>query len=588
MRMRILFVGIFLLGILILRAQEGKTSWCISLRDLVRPDVITSRAILSYYREPWTEWLQSFIAKRFQGSELADLKAVYKITSSNFVFIDGRFKPKPSVEAVIKEFYTDLPNRDQLERLIKELESLKQDLFMQFPSGIAPDAVTVCPSQDPEKPFFVSGEPLEKYQENAVVQWATRQKKVYEQLAEKGAELDSLFTVSFVRLLKKKNPYPGFSWVYLADNGTAIVNFLKNDEIYRFSAYRVMKEVLPRYEKLADSSQVTVVFSEKLKPGSHGSSVVTIQKRLIQEGYLDGSPTGILDERTKEALIDFQRAHFVTPDGTVGAKTVEKMNIPYGQKADWIRISLEGLVETPIGLYENFIWINIPTFSLEYYENGRLVSRHRVIVGRADGREMKIRGKVVKWNNTLPLISEIKAVVLNPRWYVPERIRIELEREAANDEFYFQKRGFRMLDSTYSWGEPRLYQLPGGKNPLGKVKFLFDNPYGFYLHDTPEQHLFKRASRTISHGCVRVEKALDLAREIIQKDNPRRAEQIENYLKRPDQTYITLERPIPIIITYLPVSVGEEGILEFGGDPYGWEKINGLKGFFYVKGDQGV
>lgn len=144
-----------------------------------------------------------------------------------------------------------------------------------------------------------------------------------------------------------------------------------------------------------------------------------------------------------------------------------------------------------------------------------------------------------------------------------------------------------MLDSTYSWGEPRLYQLPGGKNPLGKVKFLFDNPYGFYLHDTPEQHLFKRASRTISHGCVRVEKALDLAREIIQKDNPKRAEQIDNYLKRPDQTYITLERPIPIIITYLPVSAGEEG-LEFGGDPYGWEKINGFKGFFYVKGDQGV
>jgi murein L,D-transpeptidase YcbB/YkuD len=157
-----------------------------------------------------------------------------------------------------------------------------------------------------------------------------------------------------------------------------------------------------------------------------------------------------------------------------------------------------------------------------------------------------------------------------------------------NDEFYFQKRGFRALDSTYSWGEPRLYQLPGGKNPLGKAKFLFDNPYGFYLHDTPEQHLFKRASRAISHGCIRVERALDLAREILTKENPKRAEQIESYLKKPDQTYITLENPVPIVITYFPVSAGEDGLLEFGGDPYGWEDTNGFKGFFYVKNDQGM
>lgn len=588
MKRVISLITIFVFAFPFMDHGTTNASWCVYLRDLTRSDVVTARAILSYYRQPWTDWLQEFISKKFSGSELADMKTAYKITSANFIFVDSHFRPKPSMTAIIREFHSDMPNRDQLERLIRELEHEREELFMQFPSGVDPDTVTVCPSQDPERAFYVSGQAIERDKENAVIQWADRQKRVYESLAEKGAALDSLFISSFLSFLKKKTPYPGFSWVYLADNETAMVNFLKRNELDLFPPYKALKEALPKYEKLTNVSQVEVKFSEKLRPGSHGSTVVTVQKRLIQEGYLNGSPTGTLDESTREALVKFQKAHFVTPDGTVGAKTVEKMNISYSQKADWIRISLEGLAEAPIRFYDDVIWINIPTFSLEYYENGKLTSRHKVIVGRADGKEMKIKGKIVRWNNTLPLISEIKSVVINPRWYVPERIRMELEREAANDEFYFQKRGFRTLDSSYSWGEPRLYQLPGGRNPLGKVKFLFDNPYGFYLHDTPEQHLFKRASRTISHGCVRVERALDLARAIIQKDNPKRAEQIENYLKKPDQTYITLERPVPVVITYLPVSIDESGALEFGGDPYGWAETNGFKGFFYVKGDYGI
>jgi len=338
-----------------------------------------------------------------------------------------------------------------------------------------------------------------------------------------------------------------------------------------------LKDAVSKYEDLAKSSQIIVSIPEKLKPGSHGQAVTTVQKRLIQEGYMKGTATGVLDEKTRTALMDFQRTHFVTPDGTVGPKTVEKMNIPYEEKLKWIRVTLEGIEEAPFRLYNQFIWVNIPTFSLEYYADGKLISRHKVIVGRGDGKEIKIRGKIVRWNNTLPLVSEIKSVVINPRWYVPDRIRVELKEKAGDDEFFFQKQGFVMLEPA------RLYQLPGGKNPLGKVKFLFDNPYGFFLHDTPEQHLFKRASRTISHGCVRVEKALDLAKEILERDNPKKAARIDTYLKKSDQTYITLEHPIPIVITYFPVSVSEDGLLEFGGDPYGWADQIGFKGFFYVK-----
>jgi len=584
--MKKIFLAIAILLFLapgVVHSEDLDANWCLTLRDFTKPDVITARAIISFYSEPWSEWLRHFISGRFKGTEANDLRVVYKANSANLVFVDKHFKPKASMKAVMKEFSGNMPNEEELKRLLQELEEARQNLFNQFPAGVDLDAAMVCPSRDPEKKFFISGVPLEKEQENAVIRWAKLQKKAYERLAEKGLEVDSIFTASFISLLKSKTSSPGFSWISFADNETAIVGFLKSDALQHLKAYKILKNAENKYDDLAKSSQVIVSIPEKLKPGSHGHAVTTVQKRLIQEGYMEGTPTGVLDEKTKMALMDFQRTHFVTPDGTVGRKTVEKMNIPYEEKLKWIRVTLKGIEEAPFMLYSQFIWVNIPTFSLEYYVDGKLISRHKVIVGRSDGKEIKIRGKIVRWNNTLPLASEIKSVVINPRWYVPERIRIELEKEAINDEFYFQKRGFRTLESTYSWGEPRLYQLPGGKNPLGKVKFLFDNPYGFFLHDTPEQYLFKRASRTISHGCVRVEKALDLAKEILERDNPKKAAQIDTYLKRSDQTYITLERPIPIVITYFPASVSEDGLLEFGGDPYGWAEQIGFKGFFYVK-----
>jgi hypothetical protein len=579
------------LGIGLANSEEGDANWCLTLRDFTKPNLVTARAIVSFYREPWSEWLRNFIANRFKGTEANDLRVVYKATSANLVFVDNHFKPKASMKAVMKEFSGNIPNEEELKRLLQELEEARQSVGQThrsaptfFISGVDPDAVMVCPSREPDKNFFISGVPLEKDQENAVIHWAKLQKKAYERLAEKGLEVDSTFTASFISLLKSKTPYPGFSWISFADNETAIVGFLKSDILQHLQAYKVLKDAVSKYEDLAKSSQIIVcrgrpmcLPAEKLKPGSHEQAVTTVQKRLIQEGYMEGTATGVLDEKTRTALMDFQRIHFVTPDGTVGPKTVEKMNIPYEEKLKWIRVTLEGIEEAPFRLYNQFIWVNIPTFSLEYYADGKLISRHKVIVGRSDGKEIKIRGKIVRWNNTLPLVSEIKSVVINPRWYVPDRIRVELKEKAGDDEFFFQKQGFVMLESA------RLYQLPGGKNPLGKVKFLFDNPYGFFLHDTPEQHLFKRASRTISHGCVRVEKALDLAKEILERDNPKKAAQIDTYLKKSDQTYITLEHPIPIVITYFPVSVSEEGLLEFGGDPYGWADQIGFKGFFYVK-----
>ena len=155
---------------------------------------------------------------------------------------------------------------------------------------------------------------------------------------------------------------------------------------------------------------------------------------------------------------------------------------------------------------------------LEYYKDGQFQEAHRIVVGKASGKKVKFRGKMVGENQTPTLTSSIEQIILNPRWYVSDRIRLELDTEAKSDPEWFTKHGYVSMNSQYPWGAPRLFQSPGPKNALGRVKFEFPNPYAVYLHDTPLKHLFARSRRDFSHGCIRVDKALELAETLLRDD----------------------------------------------------------------------
>jgi L,D-transpeptidase YcbB len=190
-------------------------------------------------------------------------------------------------------------------------------------------------------------------------------------------------------------------------------------------------------------------------------------------------------------------------------------------------------------------------------------------VGKASGRKIKLNGRIVGENQTPPLSSTVQQVVVNPRWYINDRIWRELAGDVEDDPTFYERHGFGRAGGFYAGGAPRVFQEPGPSNPLGQVKFEFPNAYAVYVHDTPKKYLFARARRDFSHGCVRLENARSLAETILIDDQNQLAGKFKSLFDTRRTTYIKLNEPVPIVIEYVPVSTDETDHVIFCGDPYG-------------------
>jgi murein L,D-transpeptidase YcbB/YkuD len=152
-----------------------------------------------------------------------------------------------------------------------------------------------------------------------------------------------------------------------------------------------------------------------------------------------------------------------------------------------------------------------------------------------------------------PVFSrKMQYVVLNPTWNVPPSI---YKKEYA----HLSVSQLKKLNLRYG-SNGKLYQPAGRRNALGLVKFLFPNKFNVYMHDTPAKSLFNRTTRAYSHGCIRLEKPMDLLHEL-------------GYRYRPGKTkWNTLEKKIPVFVEYHTVWVDDDGIVQFRPDIYGYEK----------------
>lgn len=343
--------------------------------------------------------------------------------------------------------------------------------------------------------------------------------------------------------------------------------------------YQPLRAALPLYRDLARRyTPRRIPFHGTMHPGEQGPTIRALHERLREEGFSTGDARAVYDARLTEALRNFQRQHALEPDGVLGARTVEWLNVPYTDKVQMIEQSLAALRRSATRAYDRYARINLPQFTLEYYREGRMQQARRVIIGNAAGKKVKVRGELIGENQTPTLVSAINQVVLNPRWYVSDRISLELDVEAAHDPGYFERHGYVRMSTQYPWGSQRLYQLPGPKNPLGRVKFEFPNPYAVFLHDTPKKHLFQRARRDFSHGCLRLEGAVDFARTLLIDDQNPAADRVDLYLASYSPTrHIELRTPVPIVIEYLTASSDAQGKPVFLGDPYGWLEAAGAK-----------
>jgi murein L,D-transpeptidase YcbB/YkuD len=392
----------------------------------------------------------------------------------------------------------------------------------------------------------------------------------YEQTFRAASETDIRLTTAFFALAREMNPFVGQEECLRAISGEVpISSFLKDLEPKTFN-YEALVSAYRRYRELAaQGGQQHVNIASKVQRGESGNHIRELQNRLQQEGFYSAKFTAIYDGETERAVKDFQAAHLIDQDGAVGRQTTQWINVSFGDKERMIAIALKAVRQSPSRVNSRFIRINIPQFMLEYYKDGQFQEAHRIVVGKASGKQVKFRGRMVGENQTPTLTSSIEQIILNPRWYVSDRIRLELNAEAKSDPQWFTKHGYVAMQSQHPWGEPRLFQSPGPKNALGRVKFEFSNPYAVYLHDTPLKQLFARTRRDFSHGCIRVDKAIDLAERLLKDDGNPYAEKMQAIFEGSNQVFVKLAHPVPISIEYIPVVTNGDAQVVFVGDPYG-------------------
>jgi len=355
--------------------------------------------------------------------------------------------------------------------------------------------------------------------------------------------------------------------------------------------YERLREALGRYRALADHAAWRTPLPPlpagargrpgKLEPGQAYAGLGQLAQRLAALGDLSQAD-GALAASYQGALIDavkaFQRRHGLADDGVVGAATLRELQVSPTVRARQIELALERLRWTPLLQGPRMIVINIPEFVLRAYEvrDGRISVRltMKVIVGKA-------------LDTHTPLFDAgLRYIEFSPYWNVPRSIaRAEVVPLLRRDRSAWERDGFELVaadgrvDRTYSSagldavvaGASRIRQRPGPRNPLGDIKFAFPNQDQIYLHHTPATALFARSRRDFSHGCIRVEDPVSLAKFVL-NDMPQWTEaRIRQAMASGDSATLALAAPTRVLIAYGTALV-KDGRIHFFEDLYGQDR----------------
>lgn len=274
----------------------------------------------------------------------------------------------------------------------------------------------------------------------------------------------------------------------------------------------------------------------------------------MAEGY--ALPTAVepqvFEAPLVEALTAFQRRHGLQPDGVLGPTSRAALAVPAAARAAQLEANLERWRWLPRPLPSDRIEVDIGSQTAVVVLAGDPVLDMRVIVG--DSR-----------HHTPMFASQLDAVVFNPPWNVPASIAsAEIAPRVARDPGYLARN--RMVRT-----ENGFRQAPGPGNALGRLKFDLVSPFGVYLHDTSARSLFALPARTLSHGCVRLERPNDLAVLLLTRQGWA-PEDVQAAIDKGATRRITLDRPLPLFVVYWTATTGDDGWVRFADDPYGWDR----------------
>ncbi len=264
------------------------------------------------------------------------------------------------------------------------------------------------------------------------------------------------------------------------------------------------------------------------------------------------------DKALADAVAKFQRENKIRPTGQLNPATLTAINGPSREKdADIIVANMERLRWMPRDLGKTHVMVNIPDYSLKIVHNGATYWQTRIVVGKP--------------SQATPITTaDMKFITVNPTWNVPPSIiQNEYLPALAQDPTVLDRMGLKIQQAAD--GTVRIWQPPGDRNALGRIRFNFPNKFLVYQHDTPDKHLFKHDKRAYSHGCMRVQDPLMYGEKLLSLALPKEGYTQERLRKMFGGSEININFPvhIPVHMTYQSAYVDDAGKLVIRDDVYG-------------------
>jgi murein L,D-transpeptidase YcbB/YkuD len=281
-----------------------------------------------------------------------------------------------------------------------------------------------------------------------------------------------------------------------------------------------------------------------------------------------------------KAILKFQKKKGITADGKAGSGTLRMLNTTDRERFIQIAITLDRYKMLPEKMPAKFLWVNLPGFYLQLWEEDTIKIISKIVCGKPATR-------------TPVLTSALSEMITYPQWTMPTSIIVkEILPAVKKNPGYLKRKGFSLIDSKgdevdpykvswskYSKGIPyKVVQGSGDDNALGVMKFNFSNKYSVYLHDTNQRYLFGLLNRAMSHGCVRVQEWQKLANYILHNDSSIAnkgsyplIDSMHTWLKRKEKHSISIHNRIPLFIRYFTCD-GNNGNIVFYDDIYGEDK----------------
>ena len=351
--------------------------------------------------------------------------------------------------------------------------------------------------------------------------------------------------------------------------------------------YRKTEQALAHYLDLAKQQEQAnadplPMVTKAVSVGDPYPSADTLFDRLELEGDTasNAAATGyaerpkIFDSTLSNGVKSYQHRHGIAEDGKLTPQTIKSLNVPMTDRVAQLEDSLERWRWLPDPYLHSRLMVNLPEFVLRgYAPDHKLDFTMRVVDGQ------------VKGGHETPVFTHMmKYLVFRPYWSVPVDIaRKELVPHIEANRGYLASKNFEVTNNKgvvltdytakqVAQGAVMVREKPGPKNSLGLVKFIFPNQYDIYLHSTPAVSLFDLSRRDFSHGCIRVQKPVDLAAWVLQDQGDWDLDKVQEAMNNgSDNKTVSLKTPLPITIFYLTGIVEDDGQVHFFDDIYGYD-----------------